>query len=115
MQYVLAKKTIKGVRNLMTLLREEGFGILQGLDNISDDERIIGICVDLKDKKCFRLNITCMAAWCGGTRKPLYAEEAVDNFERLIVKKDTQLYLQLIEEKSKEYDRPFGVLLKMTK
>ena len=115
MQYVLAIKTIQGVRNLMTLLKEEGFGILQGLDDISDGERIIGVCVDLKDRKCFRLNVTCMAAWCGGTRKPLYAEEMIDNYERLIVKKDTLFYLQLIEEKSKEHDRPFGVLLKMTK
>ena len=65
MQYVLTYKSTEGVDALMILLRNNGFALLHGLNNVhSLKEKIIGICIDFDDKKVFQLNVTCMASWC---------------------------------------------------
>ena len=109
MQYVLAYKSIEGIKELVDRLMEDGYHIFHGLNHINElKDKVIGICVDMDTKNVFQLNITCMASWCGGYRKPLYVEEVLKNYDTLIVKKDFNLYDSLIIEGSKDKDRPSG-------
>ena len=114
MQYVLAYKSYKGINTFVKKLRDDGFSIHHGLDNIIGlKDKIVGLCIDLDDKTVFQLNVTCMACWCDGYRKPLYVEEVIDEYDKLILLNDFCLYEQLVNEKSKERDRPSGILLRI--
>ena len=52
-----------------------------------------------------------MACFSNGKRKPLYVEEVIENYDRLILNKDYDYYEKLIKEKSLDKDRPIGVVL----
>ena len=42
-----------------------------------------------------------------------YVEEVLEHYDELIKKRNTKLYNSLVKEKSKEKDRPGGVLLRI--
>ena len=111
MQYLLSKKSNSSVRELMALLAKEGYQVYEGLDRIKDDDHVIGICVDLDDRIVFPVNASIMAAWSGGKRRPLYVEDVILNFERLIQKQDTSFYEELVQIASKDSKRPIGLLM----
>ena len=114
MQYVLTYKTYKAIDALITKLKNDNFSIYHGLDNVMNlKDKIIGLCIDLDAKTVFQLNVTCMACWCDGYRKPLYVEEIIDEYDKLILQNDYRLYEQLVIEKSKERNRPSGMLLRI--
>lgn len=103
MQYVLSYRNVDGIKILIAKLKESGYEIHTGLDDFNSlGNKIIGICVDLDEKEAYQLNVTCMACWCGGHRKPLCAEEIVENYDRLILGKDYKYYEKLVKEKSSE-------------
>ena len=111
MQYMLSKKSNQGIRELMDLLKLEGYQVYEGLDTLKDDDHIIGICVDLDDRIVFPVNASIMAAWSGGKRRPLYVEEVISNFDRLIKQQDISYYEHLSLLASNDHKRPFGMLI----
>lgn len=112
-QLVLAFKTNEGLINLINKLNNNGFQILHGLNDINSlKHKIIGTCVDLDDKVVFQLGVTSMACWCGGYRKPIYAEEVLVNYEQFISKRDSSFYEELIKSASMDKNRPYGCLCK---
>lgn len=112
MQYILSYKSLEGIKLFCTKLKEIGYEIYTGLDAPeSISNKVIGICVDLDNKVVYQLNVTCMACFSNGKRKPLYVEETIKYFDRLILDKDYEYYEKLIKEKSLDKDRPFGVVL----
>jgi len=109
MQYTLAYKKKDSINELVQRLKRDGFEIYHFLDDVYKiKEHIIGICIDLKDKVVFQLNTTCMAAWSGGKRRPLYVEEIIDNYDRLIIGKDFDYYKLLVNKYSNDTSRPIG-------
>ena len=116
MQYALAYKTIDAIRELVELLKKEGYRILHGLENIKDDKDIIGVCVDLDKKIFFHANTTCMAWWCTYYQaKPLYVEELIEYFDKLIIKKDFDFYKKLLKKTKNDPSRPEGVIISIRK
>ena len=111
MQYMLSKKSNSSVRELIALLAKEGYQVYGGLDHIKDDDHVIGICVDLDDRIVFPVNASIMAAWSGGKRRPLYVEDVILNFERIIQKQDTSFYEELVQIASKDSKRPIGLFM----
>ena len=111
MQYMLSKKSNSSVRELMALLAKEGYQVYEGLDHIKDDDHVIGICVDLDDLIVFSVNASIMAAWSGGKRRPLYVEEVISNFDRLIKQQDISYYEHLSLLASNDHKQPFGMLI----
>lgn len=112
-QLVLAFKTNEGIINLINKLNKDGFQILHGLNDVrSLKYKIIGTCVDLENKIVFQLGATSMACWCGGYRKPIYAEEVLTYYEQLISKRDLSFYEELIKNASIDKNRPYGCLFK---
>lgn len=115
MQYILTYKSYDGINTLINRLsKEDGYKIYHKLDDVYNlKEKVIGIAIDLDDYTVFQLGVTSMACYCGGVRKPLYAEEVLEHYDELIKKRNTKLYESLVKEKSKEKDRPGGVLLRI--
>ena len=110
-QYILAFKTLSGVDELVKMLKKDGFIIHHGLDEVYTlKEKIIGICIDLNDKVVFQINVTGMACWCQGRRKPLYPEEIIEHYQQLITENNYKLFNYLVRLKSQEPDRPIGFL-----
>lgn len=56
-------------------------------------------------------SITCIACWCGGKRKPLYVEEFIDDYERIVVQGDVDFYEQLVRLNNLDEKRPGGGIL----
>ena len=110
MQYMLSKKSNQGIRDLMELLKLEGYQVYEGLDSLKDDDHIIGICLDLDKRIVFPVNTSIMSAWSDGKRRPLYAEDVIANFDMLIKQRDISYYKTLLLEASKDPKRPIGML-----
>jgi len=114
MQYVLSYKSYQGIDKLVKKLRTDGFSLLHSLDDIPNlKEKIIGICIDFDSKTVFQLGITSMAFWSNSKRRPLYVEEIIKDYDRLITKKDFNYYTQLVEESFNDKDRPIGKVLRL--
>lgn len=112
MQYILSYKSLEGIKLLSDKLKDNGYEIYSGLDAPeSISNKIIGICVDLYNKVVYQLNVACMACFSNGKRKPLYVEEVIENYDRLILDKDYDYYVKLIKEKSVDKDWPVGAVL----
>lgn len=110
MQYTLVIKEFRKFQEMISLLSEHGYAIRWGLDHAKKKDRIIGICIDVKTKDVYPLNVTFMVCWSKGKYRPLYCEEILGNFEKLIFKEDYDFYLKLVEEASKDDKRPIGYL-----
>ena len=114
MQYMLSKKSNSSVRELMALLAKEGYQVYEGLDRIKDEDHVIGICVDLDDHIVFPVNASIMAAWSAGKRRPLFVEDVITYFDRLIKQQDVSFYEGLMEMISTDHSRPIGMLIKLS-
>ena len=69
------------LRDLVILLKSRGFAAKDGLDDIHDDDHIVGVVVDI-DKRCLRLgNVTIMACWCCQIGRPSSAKEFMGYLE----------------------------------
>ena len=88
-------------RRLMTFLKEKGYTLRHGLDNIRDNERIVAVYLDVITKEIFETNITCMAGWITAfaERLPLDVDMLIENFDALTIEKDEDLYDSLLRER----------------
>ncbi len=76
----MSYKSVLSIKILIAKLKGMGYEIHTGLDDLNSlKNKIIEICVDLDKKEVYQLNVTCMACWCDGHRKPLCVEEIVEN------------------------------------
>ena len=96
-QIPLRHKTFDEIRELVKFLKEKGYKILHGLDNLKEDDRVVAVVIDVEDKNVHTTNITCMARWCDFKRKPLSVNQFIKNYDRLVVEKDEEFYNALIE------------------
>lgn len=114
MQYVLSYKSYQGIDKLVKKLSFDGFSLFHGLENVySLKEKIIGICIDFDSKVVFQLGITSMAFWSNSKRRPLYVEEIIKDYDRLITKRDFSYYNQLVDDSFNDKDRPIGKVLRL--
>ena len=90
-------------RRLMTFLKEKGYTLCHGLDNIRDNEKIVAVCIDLKTREVWEINTTCMAGWTSAFKErfPLSVDMLIENFEALTIEKDEELYDSLLRERYK--------------
>ena len=117
-QYHVAPTSLEKVDELVKLLKERGYSIGNGLDNVlSLDKLPVGLCIDngldnRNNGKCiFSTNVTCMACYCTWSqRKPLYDYEIIQYINKLIDELDIVFYNDLLDKGVKEKDRPVGAI-----
>ena len=99
-QITLAISSIEDVNLLVKKLKEAGYVALFGLDDVYKMEnKIVGVVVDNSKKTVYPTNVTCMACWCSAySRKPLYTNKALNNFEKLFIKQDEDFYNELLRK-----------------
>ena len=117
-QYHVAPTSLEKVDELVKLLKERGYSIGNGLDNVlSLDKLPVGLCIDngldnRNNGKCiFSTNVTCMACYCTWSqRKPLYDYEIIQYINKLIDELDIVFYNDLLDTVVKEKDRTVGAI-----
>ena len=95
-QIPLRYETVDEIRELVKFLKEKGYKILHGLDNLKEGDHVVAVVIDIEDKDVHTTNITCMARWCDFKRKPLSINQFIENYDRLVVEKDEEFYNSLI-------------------
>lgn len=88
-------------RRLMAFLKENGYTLCHGLDNIRDNEKIVAVCVDVIEKEVSETNVTCMVGWITAfaERLPLSVDMLIEHFNALTIEKDEDLYDSLLRER----------------
>ncbi|MBQ1567556.1 MAG: hypothetical protein IIZ80_06675 [Erysipelotrichaceae bacterium] len=87
-------------RKLIEELQKLDYRIYHSLDRIKDEDHIVAIIIDNREKCVLLSNVTCMACWCSANDAiPLNAEEFLSNLDILIKNPDTSLYRRMIETK----------------
>ena len=108
-QIPLVYESKDDLKEVIKICKKLDYKILHGLDDIdSIKEHIVAIVLDTEEKKVFQSNITCMACWCSFSRKPrkpLYAHQFVENYERLLIEKDVDYYNKMIRRNFKLYKK----------
>ncbi len=93
----LAYRSFDQVKVIVEFLKEKGFHISEYLLNHIDDKRYIpALIVDVDKNELRTTSGTIMACWCSSNRKPLYIDEFIPLYERLIVKKDYKYYNHIV-------------------
>ena len=95
-QIPISNSTVNEYRHIVTLLAKEGYEISDSLKEIRDDEYITAILIDNDRKRVFQLGPALTAAWCGGERYPLNAEQFSKCYDQLITHPDPAFYEQRI-------------------
>lgn len=95
-QIPISNCTVNEYRNIISRMAKEGYRISDTLKEIKDEDDITAILVDNAQKRVFQLGAALTAAWCGGERYPLNAEEFFQYYDQLITHPDPALYEQLI-------------------
>ena len=117
-QYHVAPTSSEKVDELVKLLKERGYSIGNGLDNVLSLGKLpVGLCIDngldnRNNGKCiFTTNVTCMACYCTWSqRKPLYDYEIIQYINKLIDELDIVFYNDLLDTVVKEKDRTVGAI-----
>ena len=99
-QISLSYKNKGEIKKLAGKLKEIGYELLHGLNNVDNiKEHIVAVVVDNHDKVMFQSNVTCMACWCSIYRtRPLTVSVALDNFDKLFIEQDEKFYRKLLKE-----------------
>ena len=95
------KDNNKEYRRLINYLYDKDYNILYYLKDIKDDDSYVALVVDIEDKKVFSSNVTCMAAWCSGKRKPLNVKEFIDNYDEIVIQNNIDKYNDMILDKTR--------------
>ena len=100
-QLPISKVNNQDYRRLVAFLKEKGYTLCHGLDDIRDDDRIVAVCVDVIEKEVWETNITCMAGWTATFKEhlPLSVDMFVEHFDALTIGKDEDLYDSLTRER----------------
>ena len=93
----LRYETFDEIRELVKFLKEKGYKILHGLDNLKEGSHVVAVIIDDEDKTLSTTNITCMARWCSWGKKPLSIKEFFKFYDILIIRKDIEFYYFLIQ------------------
>lgn len=115
-QIPLEHQSLEELKELVSFLKEKGYKIMHGLDNINDYNHIVAVVVYNEDNTLCKSNITCMANWCNFKRKPLTIQQFFKYYDRLIVEKDEEFYNTLIENNlsiRKKLDRKKALINKL--
>lgn len=96
-QIPLTHQSLEELIELVNFLKEKGYKIMHGLDDIKETKNIIAVVIDREEKTLHQSNVTCMACWCNFRRYPLTIRQFFNNYERLIEKRDEEFYNRLIE------------------
>ena len=99
MQYNAAISSVDELKTLTRLLRKNGFDVMKGLPEYYRKKKIVGICIDPDKKSVSRVNSMIMACLCSVKRNPVYYEDIMDNYDRLIKEKNFGYYLEIIEKR----------------
>ena len=86
-------------RILIDFLKSKGYKIKDYLLDIKDDDKVVAIIIDNRDRSVSKTNVTCMAGWSNCKRKPLNVKEIIDNYERFILDNDIEGYHEIITNK----------------
>ena len=95
-QIPISNCSVKEYRRIVSRMAKEGYEISDSLKEIRDDEYITAILIDNDRKRVFQLGPALTAAWCGGERYPLNAEEFFLYYGKLITHPDPAFYEQRI-------------------
>ena len=95
-QIPISNSTANEYRHIVSQMEKEGYEISDSLKEIRDGEYITAILIDNAQKRVFQLGPALTAAWCGGDRYPLNAEEFFRYYGKLITHPDPAFYEQRI-------------------
>lgn len=97
----LRYKKLKDIEKLTKVLSDFGYTIEDSLLDITKlDKKPLALTIDTEKRKLsITQSVTIMACWCNGGLSPLYINEFLDNFHRLMINKDEELYNKLIINK----------------
>ena len=99
-QIPVSYSTNSEYKKLIEEMQKLGYKIYHGLDRIEDEDHIVAVLIDNKEKCVSSSNVTCMACWCSANNAvPLNAEEFLSNMDALIKNPDLLLYRRMIEAK----------------
>lgn len=96
-QIPLKHENLDELKKVIKFLKDKGYKILHGLNNLKEGDHIVAAVIDIEEKSVRTTNITCMARWCDFKRKPLSVDHFINNYDRLVVEKDEEFYNTLIE------------------
>ena len=99
MQYNAAISSVDELKTLTRLLRKNGFDVMKGLPEYYRKKKIVGICIDPDKNKVYGVNSMIMACLCSVKKNPVYYEDIMDNYDRLIKEKNFGYYLEIIEKR----------------
>ena len=102
MQYTVVIHSVDELKSLTQLLEKNGFVIFGGLAEAYDKRKIVGICIDLRDKVVFGVGSMIMACLCTKRKNPVHYSDIMENFDRLIKEEDYDYYLSIIEKNRKQ-------------
>lgn len=110
-QYHVAPRSLEEVDALVKALKDKGYTIYQGLDNVLESKNMpVGLCIDnginlRNGGKCvFRCSAACLGFYCNWShKKPLRVEDILDNMDKLIDNPDIEFYNKLLDKHAKEY------------
>ncbi|MCQ2814835.1 MAG: hypothetical protein MJ227_00865 [Bacilli bacterium] len=112
-QIPLVYKSKDDLKAVITICKKLNYKIMHCLDDIdSIKEHIVAIVLDTEYKEVFQSNVTCMACWCSSSkepRKPLYADQFVENYEKLLIEKDDKFYNKMIRRNFKLYKKSMKI------
>lgn len=95
-QIPISNYSVKEYHRIISRMAKEGYEISDSLKEIRDGEYITAILIDNAQKRVFQLGPALTAAWCGGERYPLNAEEFFRYYGKLITHPDPAFYEQRI-------------------
>ena len=112
MNFKLAYKDKNQIKELITFLKGKGYKNTYELDDGNIDHmRIPAINVDSDNKIIRSESSTIMCCWCSYNRKPLYIDEFINLYQRIVVNKDYDYYHYLTKKNYLDSSRHSGRLV----
>ena len=99
------------IKELVNFLEPKGYEILHGLNDVDSLKYpVVAVAVDTEEKTVSQSTVTSMAFWCMNKYRPLFIDEFIKHYERIVDNQDVDFYNQLLEEYMNDKDRPIAEL-----